>query len=798
MYRLVSGLPSLVRRSPILFFSLGFALLLVLLFYDPLLLSRTFVGRDLVQFFLPIEKAVHEAWREGRIPLWMPEASFGRPLAANPNTGAFYPIRIAMAVLPFPLSFKLFPILHLWLAGVGIFLLARSLGVSLWGSAFSAVVYALCGPAFSDLTYPNILPGLAGLPFVLWAAGRWARAPSAKAAALFGLVWGLDLLVGDVFTAGLAFLGAIFLAWQETSGGRYARTLGGLLLASLPGFLLAAIQIVPTLLFTPLTVRALGRFPLGETLRWSVSVWRMAEFFIPFPFGNAAADRVVWGDTLFSGNLAGFFSSFYAGVFAAGSFLFFRPQRRARIFFYGFAAVSLLLSVIGFYLPRSFWSRPSFLPFRYPEKLMVGVVLLCALSAGFLLDVLNQKGGRRVAVWPLGVSLLLTVAAFLSAAAPHVVESLANRYWTSVPRMASFASQRTPQILLEAAGRWALLAGVLLLWTKKRRMAMMVSAFVLVVWDLCSVGRSVVSTAPNELIFSVPPAAREVKTVNRGLYGFTPLQDYVLPERPADPLNQPYQPLSDKKRNALTGLVGASFGVFYSFNIDYDLSDFYRVHLARREFYRDNGDSPGVLSYLAAFSARSTILERGQLLLGFSRPVKFVGPNWVVVNPEALPTIRFAERVLEVRSFSEAYSQIHGRKVDLSRTTVVETGRQHLETLSGGRIVIKEMKADRIELRTQTPARARLLLVRAYSPFRQVSVDGLPQTAPPTNLCLTSIALPPGNHAVRITEKLPGGAAGPALTLCGALILTLMAIRPRPTTDAPMSRAGGSLNAQDL
>jgi hypothetical protein len=765
---------------PTALFLAGFALLLAVLFFDPLFRSRTFLGRDLVQFFLPVEKAVHDSWRQGRVPIWMPDVSFGRPLAANPNAGVFYPLRVGMAALPFPVAFKLFPVLHLWLAGVGTFLLSRLLGTGFLGASLAALVFALCGPAVASLTYPNILPGLAALPFVLWAAARWARAPSARAAAHFGLVWGLDLLVGDVFTAGLALLGSLLLVWEEAAAGGRARRAAGLLLISMPGFLLAGIQILPALLFVPLTVRGLGRFLLGEILRWSVPAWRLAELFVPFPFGNVIADRVIWGDRLFSSNLAGFYPTLYSGAFATMALFALRPPPGKRLFLWGFASTSLLLAAAGFYLPRGWWNRPSVLPLRYPEKMIVGFLLVCALAAGFLFERLQRDKRKSAWMWPSLVAAGLLFAALAGWLAPRAVERFALEHWTAIPRLAEFASRRLPEALLGAAGRWAILAGVLFLWQHRPSPVFPAAALLLVTADLASVSRSIVETARSEEVFSAPPAARAVVRANRGsLFGFTPLQDYIFPDRSEDPLNAPFRTLAERKRGTLTGLTGATFGVFYSFNVDYDLSDFYRVDLVRRELLRTDGGPAG---HLSSFSAHTTILQRGDRWTVFTDPIAWVGPDWLVRNPGALPTIRFAENVREARDVSQAFDLFRSGAVDLSKVAIVETGGAAAgsERLSGGRILVERARPDRLELRTETPGPARLVLVRAYSPFREVRVDGVSATSQPANVCLTSIPVPAGAHRVEVVEKLPGEEAGPALSACGLLLLAFLAVRGAP------------------
>ena len=102
--------------------ALGFAALIVVVYADPLFSRRNFSGRDLVVYNLPMEKAIHDAYARGRLPVWMPEISGGRPLLPNPNAGAMYPVRPLLSILPFPLAMRLFPILHWIAAGIGVIL----------------------------------------------------------------------------------------------------------------------------------------------------------------------------------------------------------------------------------------------------------------------------------------------------------------------------------------------------------------------------------------------------------------------------------------------------------------------------------------------------------------------------------------------------------------------------------------------------------------------------------------------------------------------------------------------------
>jgi hypothetical protein len=771
-------LAELARRRPALIFAVGHACLLAILFADPLFVAKTFSSRDLGPFFHPIEKAVHESWRHGHVPLLLPEISFGRPLAANPNTGAFYPLRVAMAALPFPLAFKLFPLLHLWLAGLGAFLLARALGCSPPGAYLAGLVYGLCGPAICDVQFPNLLPGLSALPFVLWAAGRLARRPDWRASSLFGLFWGFDLLAGDVFTAGLALAGSFLLVWQESEPRSRGRAAVVLISGAIAAVMLAAIQIVPAFLLTPLTVRALAHFSVRSAVMWSVSAWRLLELVIPFPFGNWIADRSVWGDGLWSGQLGGFFQTFYAGAFAAAACFVVRPAKGRRLFVYGLLALSVVLSSLGHYFPESVLRLQSPIPLRYPEKLMVGAELVLALLAGMFLDSLNRSGGRVEARTAAFMAALLLGMAAAAHALPDRVREFAEAHWTGILHHGAEASRRLPHLLLNGGVTWAALACLLSLWTRDRRRTATIFAFAFVLADLAAIRWQLLLTMPDSVVLDAPPSARAIlRGMDPHVFGFTPMQSYLRPAAAPGSPPKSYQDPQDQLRTILGGYTAASFRIPYVFNQDYDLSDFYRVDLTRREVTRDTAPAAQVANDLSGFSARAAIMELGYFNEAFSQPVRVVRPYWILANPRALPLPRFVRHVREVRDIAEAYKMIHGGGVDLSRVAIVESGADREGTLSGGRIRIRRMDGNGLELTTESASRTWLLIPRAYSPFREIEVDGTSSPFFAANLCLTSVALPPGRHRIQVEERLPGGSAGPSVSLAGGLLLLLWSRR---------------------
>jgi hypothetical protein len=246
--------------------ALLFAALVVAVYANPLFFRRNFTGRDLLAYNLPLEKSIHDAYARGRLPVWTPEVSGGRPLLPNPNTGSLYPVRLALSRIPFPLAMRLFPLLHWAAAGIGVLLLLTVLGASGCAAWVGAVTYAFSGVVVSEVFYPHIQPGMALLPWLLWVCARPWRRPEGQTLAL-ALLLALDLLAGDVFTVALAVVGvALFIALETSRPGRRALMVRLALALGLAA-LVALPQIVATALWIPETNRAVLGMRLSEVPR---------------------------------------------------------------------------------------------------------------------------------------------------------------------------------------------------------------------------------------------------------------------------------------------------------------------------------------------------------------------------------------------------------------------------------------------------------------------------------------------------------------------------------------------------
>ncbi len=434
--------------------ALLFVGLMLVLYADPLFVRRNFAGRDLNAYNLPMEKSVHDAWARGQWPVWSPEVSGGRPLLPNPNAGATYPIRILVSQLAFPLAFRVYPVLHWIAAGLGMLALCRAIGRSAAASWVAAVTYAFSGVGVGELFYPHIHPGMALLPWIVWAAARRSGTRGSRFLVL-AVLFALDLLAGDVFTASLAIVCAAGWIALEDPPREPLRAAGGLALAVGLGALAAAPQIVATMAWIPLTNRGILGMKLGDVLLFTIHPWRLLELVVPYPFGPAwhISSGDMWGSAIFHGRAMGLFPTLYAGAFAVMAVpIAWRSAERGARFARVVLAGGLASSVLPSLLPASWatWSSP--LPLRNPEKFAVAVILALALFAALAVDGWRRRPGRMR--WPLAAGAVLAAAAAACAWNPDGAGRAALRAVGGSQEMAQRASPYLASAFAEAGLLW--------------------------------------------------------------------------------------------------------------------------------------------------------------------------------------------------------------------------------------------------------------------------------------------------------------------------------------------------------
>ncbi len=739
-----------------------FVLLVVTVYADPLFFRRNFAGRDLFVYSLPMEKSMHDAYARGRLPVWMPEISGGRPLLPNPNMGAMYPVRPLLSVLSFPLAMRIFPLLHWILAAIGMILLLRSLGASSAGAWLAAVTYVFSGVGVAEVFFPHLHPGMALLPWVVWAVARPTVSLSGKIL-LLSFLYALLFFAGDVFIIGTAILGSCLWILVEVERPARRREIG-LLAASLAlGGLLAAPQIVATLLWVPETNRAVLGMRLGESFFFSIHPLRLLELVVPFPFGPTWELDVtrIWGWSAFRNQASGFFTTLYAGAFVLIALpvawkLSGAGVRFARLFLGIFLSLAVLPSLVP--VNSALGRLHSPLPLRNPEKFAVAILFALALFAGLALDRLRQPG--RQPRWPLGVAIVLAALAAASALFPEGAGRIAVALTGGTPNRVAIAADRLPSALAEGGLLWAATVVALDLLNRSSRTALALSLGLLTAVPILA-NRRIAPTYGETEVFAPTPFTRRMQRSDPS-GSFRVLGESLYRpgtrEQFADSAMDPVFAV----RRLWIQPVGVLWGRGTVFNNDFDSGDLARLAGLRRL-------SPALVKFDNAATLFGSLALRWGVRFREQEPLRGYrrfGGDWLQdwdENGAALPDVRLVRGVVEERGPLPALDVLSRLRPG---EIAVETGRERRYSARAGTVRVSERSPERLRLDVDAPDPTFLFVLRGFWSHRTVRLDGRVVDPVPAQLAFSAIAMPAGKHSVDWRERVPGWGAsrfGPVL-----------------------------------
>ncbi len=772
-----SGRGRLTRWAP----ALLFVALVVAVYADPLLLRRNFSGRDLIAYNLPMEKSIHDAYARGRLPVWTPEVSGGRPLAPNPNAGALYPVRAVLSTFPFPLTVRIYPVLHWAAAGLGMLFFLLSTGRSRAAAWVGAVSYAFSGVAVSEVFFPHIQPGMTLLPWILWAVARKAAAPWRRVLPL-AVFFALDLLAADVFTCALAIVSATLWIAIESESSERLRQLGALAAGVFLGMLAAAPQIVATALWIPRTNRAVLGMKLSDSLFYSIHPLRLLELVIPYPFGNAweMTGSSLWGAPLFHGRPLGIFNTLYCGAFGVIALVATwrvreKGARFSRVLLAGACAVSVLPSL----LPIG-WTTgiASPLPLRNPEKLAVAIVLALAILAAIGLDV--WRSGARNPRWTLAVGAAFSTLAICVVAFPGATAALVVRGIGGDPALFAPRARASLPLALSEAGLFWMASVVAIDLLRGHGRGTLTAALVLLTVVPIAANRRIALSFLEEAVFAPTAFARFVESRDpKGAYR-TLGESLFLGESPmADRTSEGTMLFSDIGRRDWVEHSQVLWGQGTVLNEDFDSGDLSRTESLRKVSAMATGfrDSD---AFFGSLALRFGIRFRDQKpIAGYHRVGGDALQEWDE-HARAFPDIRLLESWREVDGPVRALREIS--KLGEGEV-VIESGFARSGRARPGSVRVVARSAERLEVDVDAPDPGWLFVLRAYWPFRDIRVDGKPTEAVPAQLAFSAVAMPAGRHRVEWVERLPGIAVsrvGPLLF--GVIAIGLLAVsrRKRP------------------
>jgi hypothetical protein len=721
------------------------AVVALLPFARGLLAGRSFFFRDLAGYFFPLRRFVVNGLLEGRLRYWNPLTHEGTPVALPPLG---YPVDLLQALWPSETGVSVFLALHVPLAALGAFALARHLGLVEPAAVASALVYALGGFSLSSLNFYVYLQALAWAPFVVRGLLR-AGAGTPRDAAWAALVLGVAVSTTGAEIVAQAALAGIVLAWP-----RDRRAVGRVALALLLGFGLAAAAALPVAALVEDSAREEG-FATEVVLAHSVHPITLLQTVVAGLYGDPARlTDSFWGQNYFPRGFP-YFSSLYVGALTVGlAFSGAAETKRICRRLAGLGALGLLVS-LGLYagLDPVVDALPALRRFRFPSKAFFTVHLSLVLLVGLALSGLSggePRKWRRTGVFLAALGTAVIVLPWLALEAGGPRRYLLSRFFPpELPWRAREAAAAA--IVRDAAvgGVFAAGASLVAFLGGRRLVAPRLASWLIaasLAGDLLRAGAGL-NPMVSPAFFRPSESAREIAraVIEAGGRLFT--------------LDAGYSPAYYAARAARTDHEAWSFAVLQetlvpNFNLE--------------------------LGVPTALSLDQTMLVPEALVL----PPEDASPRAL---PRVLPRLR-AAAVSHVVSV-EPLDQPELEPLAVFASARVAPLRLHLyrlrETLprfelSGpGRVLKLVDHPGRLRLEVEAEGPSRLRLREAWARGWVARVDGRPVGLERDEGIHRALEVPAGRHQVELVYEPPWLQAGLAITLASALATAALLRLPR-------------------
>jgi hypothetical protein len=715
----------------------------------------------------------------GRLPLWNPYLFGGVPTIEGGSGDILYPASVLHLLLPMPsaLAWKL--ILHVYLAGVFMYLAARAFGVSRYVALFAGSAYMLSANLVSlvwggqdgKMYVITLFPGALWLLLTALDRRSWLRF------LWLGVVAGL-MVVAHPQLAYYAYLA--LLAYALGSLWSRRKTGGSLLATGFAGGMLAAL--------TAIGVAAITLFPMYRYLRedspragpgrgfeysasWSLHAEEALSLFVPEFSGTDAQSETYWGKNPFKHN------SEYGGalvlVLGIAAVVGLKDDRRR--WGLGAMAAIALLYALGAGTPvfgLLYSVVPGLKNFRAPSLASFVAIASLTLLAALLIERVLTGGdarARRVLSTALAAG---AVAALLIAVVALAGGAGLYPSWTSIfgaaegGRRAGAFALNVPRIAggaLIVGLMCALAWGALVLWNRGTLRALHVAMIltVLTALDLLRVDNRYIQVVRYDNFFPPDPGietlrsrlvpGERVLTVG-GVYSEGFLATYGVPE--------------------VFGYHGNQLR-WYNALTRYDVRQAAQTAAELEQYWLSFLSSAA----LRALGARYVLLPGQVELPGF----RLLGADQrvaVYVNSGAMPGVAVVPEVQVEPDSARRIAALWSPTFDPARTTIVEQAVRSIGQAGGsGTAVIEGNGDDTLAIRVRSSGPALLTVSRTYHPSWQAEIDGLPTPVLRANHALMAVPLTrSGDQRVvlRYRPKIVYLAAGITAATWGIVLLVTL------------------------
>ncbi|MEW5849008.1 MAG: hypothetical protein AB2A00_09340 [Myxococcota bacterium] len=699
--------------------------------------------RDVLRFILPFKAEAARALAEGRFPSLSWALMGGMPLWAHPSAEIADPGTLLFTFIHSPHAAHAWSVLlHALATAVGVYLLARNLGVRATVANWAALAFVGAGPVLSGWCIREV--PTTSLPFIALGGVLMARRGRGLALVVTAVSVAYALLKPDPpFVASAALL-AVVLCWVRAPRGARMSSTTWLGMAGILGLMLCGAFLVPALEVLADSPRsAMADWPAGSTLglRW-------IELLAPGGLGIPGASGVLGGVTHRMDPASLYTGSLYVGGTVLLGLLVATLRRRTDRALWGMLLVLLLLSH-GDRVPGvgALWSA---VHARYPEKLLMATYLCAVLLGARAYQRIRPSLMKRflpgMAVGVVGVLVAgavapLFVGQFLDEGSPVRVES---------EELLAGQLMLGSTLLLVGAG--ALMAVL--------RFRPYVAPSVLV--GLAALEGTV--SASTTLLMAPTDALTVTNAIpdDTGVFCCSPRQPAQQPPSAVTPVIPRYSAAAENVHR-LVASIGVLGGLRYPLALDVGGFEPTAMRVAMTRGFPDDNTALRVLERwgvgVVVSTSQLSVDDVGQKDERDPQPALW----WYRLTPSprvrSASTWRDAPPDAAIGLMAAGHDVMHGAGKD-----------------GPGGAASAELQVQRDDSVRAVVHAERDALVIHTATFRKgwaAIVDGVEQGVVPVNVIHMGVLVPAGNHVVEFAYDVPGLTSGIWLSCAGLLLLLL-------------------------
>ncbi|HTW91720.1 MAG TPA: YfhO family protein [bacterium] len=685
-------------------------------FYFPVLAGFRFFWGDAADFY-PTASYVASSLHHFHIPYWSPYISAGFPTWDSVP----YPPNWLLSLFVGPdgrLSYwvyELMVILHLLIAGLSTYGLAREWKLSNRASAYAGLTFMLSGFMSARTTQPGVVVTLAWFPLALLLVSRALNHRRLAPALGAGLVMGLAALGGHPqMLMHMAYALALYVVafvvknwrtqgWKTLLRGAYVLTLVGLV-----GVAISAARYLPILDF----VRYSDRSSSSVAFLTDCSLYpgHLLTLLVPKAFGSVTGPTGLPGPVPHSLKAVDYSyveTVIYVGVLPLLLCGFALTDRtRSLRWFLALLALGALVLALGCYTPVyriAMAVLPGFSLFRIPARLSDLFTFAACVMAGLGMDAFLREGAEpRARRWLVPVALCAGWAVLVWALLASGLLRGQHRLWD--PKLDNLTRQWLIFTVL------SVVATGIIFWRTRSNWSPVAGYWLVVAvtfLDLLAFGHDV--------------NASHVR----------PTQIPFAPSGAVDHIRQ-----ESKQEIFRTSMSGGS-----RFRLGSNRGNLDHVEMLQ-------GYTGWVVARLAQVGGDRHILD----LLNVRYEIDPTGQR-LIPNPTYLPRARMVYQYQVATSDSAALETVRGGTFDYRGVAILEhdpgfPSGSNDETRND--VVITRREANRMELQVQTDVQGILVLSEVYLPQWKALVDGRPATIYPVDYVLRGLTLNAGSHHVEM------------------------------------------------